>query len=171
MNNEKNILARFIQLFKTSGLTKSEFAEKIDVSHQSLNKYLSDENDIQKISIRLFRYGISIDWLYSGKGEPLIGDVKDESLVTYIKDYDYLIQKKRIKNWIEINYKSLVEFEISRDFERYEIQNIFNNDKPIPYLIAKRIENAGCNIHWSMTGVGSSYAENIIGNKLKEKHK
>jgi hypothetical protein len=33
-------------------------------------------------------------------------------------------------------------------------------------LILRRIENSGCNLHWSLTGEGSQYADNVIGNKL-----
>lgn len=150
-------------------LTKSEFAKRIGISHQSLNKYLNNENDLQKISIRLFRRGFSIDWLYSGKGNHYFDTTKSEILVEDIKDYDYSVQKRRIKNWIEENYENLIEFEIERDFERYEIQRLFEDDRHIPYLILKRIENAGCNIKWSITGKGSQYADNPKGNKLKEK--
>lgn len=149
-------------------LTKSEFAKRIGISHQSLNKYLNNENDLQKISIRLFNRGFSIDWLYSGKGNHYFETTNSEILVENIKDYDYSVQKIRIKNWIEENYESLIEFEIERDFERYVIQRLFEDDKQIPYLILKRIENAGCNIKWSITGKGSHYADNPIGNKLRE---
>ena len=37
LKNDKDILSRFKKLFRTSGLKKSEFAERIDLSHQSLN--------------------------------------------------------------------------------------------------------------------------------------
>ena len=171
MKNEKDILKRFIKLFDATRLTKSEFAKKINISHQSLNKYLNDENDLQKISLRLFKEGVSIDWLYSGNGEPYINESNSSIVLTRIEDFDYSIQKKRIKEWIDKNYENVIEFEIVRGFERYEVQNIFKDDRQIPYLILKRIENAGCNIQWSITGEGSQFADNVIGNKLRDQQK
>lgn len=171
MKNEKDILKRFIKLFDATRLTKSEFAKKINISHQSLNKYMNDENDLQKISLRLFKEGVSIDWLYSGNGESYIHKSKNPITITRIDEFDYSVQKKRIEEWIEEHYENLIEFEIERGFDRYEVQDIFKDDRQIPYLILKRIENAGCNIHWSITGEGSQFADNITGNKLREQQK
>lgn len=169
MNNEKDILTRFHRLLLTSGLTKSDFAKKINISHQSLNKYLKNFNDIQKLTLRLFRNGFSIHWLYSGKGEPLLNSEEHLVDAQIIKDFNYREQNTRIQEWIMDNYINIIEFEIVRGFRRNEIQRIFDEDLVIPYKILRRIENAGCNILWSLTGNGTQFADNIIGNKLKSK--
>lgn len=170
-NNENDIIERFRKLFRSSGLTKSEFANKIDISHQSLNKYLNQENNIQRISLRIFRAGYSIDWLYAGIGKSKWSLIENRNNSIVNEEFDYQIQKERIKTWIETNYESIIEYEIARDFKRNEIKQLFENDKFIPYLILKRIESSGCNISWSITGEGDCYANNIIGNKLKTKRK
>lgn len=66
MKTENDIILRFKTIFRTSGLTKSQFSKLLKIDHQSLNKYLSGVYDIQKISMRLFNLGYSIHWLYSG---------------------------------------------------------------------------------------------------------
>jgi transcriptional regulator with XRE-family HTH domain len=165
-NIEIDIIERFKKIFRSSGLSKSEFADSIEISHQSLNKYLKLQNSIQKISLRIFNAGYSIDWLYSGNGNPLLKTVEDKELSNIIKSYDYKIQNERIKEWIYRNYENIIEYEIARGFKRNEIQRIFDEGLDIPYLILRRIENSGCNLHWSLTGEGSQYADNVIGNKL-----
>ncbi|MFA7326302.1 MAG: helix-turn-helix transcriptional regulator [Candidatus Kapaibacterium sp.] len=167
-NNENDIIERFRKLFRLSGLTKSEFANEIDISHQSLNKYLKQENNIQKISLRIFRAGYSIDWLYAGIGKSKWNPDENRNSSIVNEEFDYHIQKERIKAWIESNYENIIEYEIARDFKKGEIRQLFENEKFIPYLILKRIESSGCNISWSITGEGDCYANNIIGNRLKE---
>ncbi|MEZ4724792.1 MAG: helix-turn-helix transcriptional regulator [Candidatus Kapaibacterium sp.] len=164
--DEKNILLRFKKLFRASGLSKSQFALKIGITHQSLNRYLKNIYDIQKITFRLFNIGYSIHWLYSGNGEPFLKNAEKNNLSELFENYDYKIQKQRIKTWIEDNYTNVMEYEISRDFRKNEIQSLFNSENEIPYLILKRIENSGCNLYWSITGKGSCFADNQMGKKL-----
>lgn len=170
MTTEKDILLRFREIFRSTTLTKSEFAYKLGIHHRSLNRYINGEYDIQKISKKLIRKGYSIDWLYTGKGKKYFGDTLDSDQLESLLSYNIIVQKKRVYKWICDNYENIIEFEISRHFTRYEVQDIFENDDSIPYLILRRIENSGCNIYWSMTGNGSSYADNDCGKQLKEKH-
>ncbi len=170
MKTENEIIERFKRIFRSSRLSKSEFAAALGIDHQSLNKYLTGVYDIQKISIKLNKLGYSVDWLYSGEGLPTVGNKLTESQTNALLNFNILEQKYRIKIWIEFNYENVIEFEISRNFKRHEIQIILDNSEYIPYLIQKRIENAGCNIYWTMTGIGTSYADNDCGNELREKN-
>lgn len=142
----------------------------LDIDHQSLNKYLTGDYDIQKLSRKLHKLGYSVDWIYSGEGSPTVGNILTESQSNALLSFDIMEQKYRIKTWIEYNYENVIEFEISRNFNRHEIQIILEDTEYIPYLIQKRIENAGCNIYWTMTGIGTSYADNDCGNELREQH-
>lgn len=170
MKNREGILNRFLELFRSSGKTKHEFSDELQIEHQSLNKYLKNEYDLQKISLKIFDRGYSIDWLYSGEGSPSFNGKLDEKLLNALLEYDIIKQKERIYNWICENYENLIEFEIERKFDRYEVQNVFSNNDLIPYTMIRRICNAGCNISWTITGEGSCYADNDCGNELREKN-
>lgn len=73
MKTENDIINRFKRIFRTSRLSKTEFAEMLDIDHQSLNKYLTGDYDIQKLTHKLHKLGYSVDWIYSGEGSPTVG--------------------------------------------------------------------------------------------------
>ncbi len=58
---------RLEEYFKTTGLTKKEFAEKLDVQNTHLNRYFIGESNPVNLFDKLYEIGCDIDYLISGK--------------------------------------------------------------------------------------------------------
>lgn len=157
---------RLVEILKKTGLRKGEFAKKIEVSHQALNFYLNGNNDFQVITRKLSKFGLSIDWLYTGKGEPTFQPDIFEDNFGVLSVHDESKQKLRIIQWIQANYKSINEFEIERNMSPSELDSVLLGDEVLTHDLLVKLDNAGINIKWTIDGRGSMYNSNTNGLKL-----
>lgn len=162
---------RLYKILNMSGLRKGEFIKKLDILHQSLNSYLKGDNDFQVITRKLSFLGFSIDWLYTGKGNPTFQpDVFIENFgVLNVHDEDK--QKLRIVNWIIKHYTSISEFEIDRSINPGELESVLLGDEVLTHDLLVKLDNAGINIKWTIDGRGSMYNSKSIGIKLSKRLK
>lgn len=63
---ESEIITRLKEFIKEKGWSKAEFARRLDIFPQDVNRYLTGVNDIQKILIKLHKVGCDIIWLIDG---------------------------------------------------------------------------------------------------------
>ena len=159
---------RLYEMILATGLRKVGFAKKLDMSQQSLNDYLDGTSDVKMISRKLFRKGFSVDWLYSGKGNMYFSPDRFEEQFSLPSIHDINKQKVRIKEWILINFESLENFKKERNVEIEILGSLYNEDV-IQHDLLVKLENAGCNLKWTITGVGTMYLENHNGKKLIKK--
>lgn len=162
---------RFYKMFMGTGLRKFNFAKILGISQSSLNDYLSGRSDIKMITRILSDKGFSIDWLYTGLGRMYFQPEKFESTFEITSSFDVDLQKSRIIDWIELNYKSVDNFRIQRDILNQKLTASLYNDEVIDHEFLIKLENAGCNLKWTIDGKGSMFTENRIGKKLLKKVK
>ncbi len=159
---------RLIKILKMSGLRKGEFIKKLDILHQSLNLYLNGENDFQVITRKLSKLGISIDWLYTGLGNPTFQPDVFENHFGVLNVHDEDKQKLRIIEWILKHYKSISEFETERSICDGELKSVLFGDEVIVHTHLVKLDNAGVNIKWTIDGRGSMYNNKKNGKKLSK---
>ena len=161
------------QLHKILYLTsksKAEFSRKLDISQQSLDKYLMGKSDIQKLSIRLFEFGVNLNWFYSGEGKVFIDS--DEIILNENRESSEILirQKNRINYWIKKHYDSLIDFENQNSITKNDLKEILKEDNVFNYTLIKVLKKSGCNTDWILTGEGSLYSNNEVGKELKRRY-
>lgn len=159
---------RLDKIIKMSGLRKGEFSKKLGILHQSLNMYLSGENDFQVITRKLSEVGSSIDWIYTGIGSPTLQPDVFESHFGVMNVHDEDKQKLRIIDWILKHYNSISEFELDRSINEGELKSVLLGDEVIVHSLLVKLDNAGVNIKWTIDGSGSMYNNKNNGKKLSK---
>ncbi|PKL79817.1 MAG: hypothetical protein CVV25_06810 [Ignavibacteriae bacterium HGW-Ignavibacteriae-4] len=159
---------RLYEMILATGLRKAKFSSVIGMSQQSLNDYLDGTSDIKIISRKLFRKGFSIDWLYSGRGNMYFSPDRFEEQFSLPSIHDINKQKVRIKEWIIINFESLENFQNERNVDVELLDSLYNDDV-IQHDLLVKLENAGCNLKWTVTGIEPMYIDNFNGKKLIRK--
>lgn len=160
---------RLYSMLMSTGLRKYNFAKILGISQSSLNDYLSGRSDIKMISRILSDKGYSIDWLYTGLGNKYFIHKKFEDSFDISSTFDVDIQKSRIIEWIAQNYKTVENFRIQRDILDKSLTDSLYNDDVIKHELYIKLENAGCNLKWTIEGNGSKYLGNKNGKKLLKK--
>ncbi len=84
---ESEIITRLKEFIKQKGWSKAEFARRLEIFPQDVNRYLTGVNDIQKIIIKLHKVGCNIIWLIDGTAS-------NNSIVSPPKGNNTLIQEK-----------------------------------------------------------------------------
>lgn len=153
--------------------TQKEFSDLIGINESSLYRYFTGSNQptIETLS-KFKKAGLSIEWLVDGSGTMYARNSKGMELLEKIgykdkteKTHPY----ERIHSWIDENYGSIRNFSIILDLDFEDLCRTFF-DKVIPDTnFADTLENAGCNIDWVLTGEGSMYAANPLGEILQSK--
>jgi len=159
---------RLYEMILATGLRKVGFAKKLDMSQQSLNDYLDGTSDVKMISRKLFRKGFSVDWLYSGRGNMYFSRDRFEEQFSLPSIHDINKQKVRINEWIIINFESLEKFQNVRNVDIELLDSLYNEDV-IQHDLLVKLENAGCNLKWTITGIEPMYIDNFNGKKLIKK--
>lgn len=162
---------RLYEMLLSTGLRKSKFAKLLEMKQQSLNDYLRGTSDVKVISKKLSKQGFSIDWLYTGQGSMVFQTDRFEKKFEIFDSYNVEIQKKRILDWILLNYDSIENFQLERDIIGKNLFSVLENDDVLPHELLVKLENAGCNLKWTIDGRGSMYIKNINGKKLLRKAK
>ncbi|PKL77949.1 MAG: hypothetical protein CVV25_13125 [Ignavibacteriae bacterium HGW-Ignavibacteriae-4] len=157
---------RLYNMFMSTGLRKFNFAKILGISQSSLNDYISGRSDIKMITRILSEKGYSIDWLYTGLGNMYFQPEEFENTFEIASSFDVDAQKSRIIEWIKYNYNSIENFKIERDIIDKDLTDSLYNDEVIDHELLIKLENAGCNLKWTIDGNGSQYTENRVGRKL-----
>lgn len=161
---------RLFEIIKKTGLRKGEFAKKLEVSPQALNFYLDGKNDYQVITRKMSFLGVSIDWLYTGIGNPTFQPDIFEDQFGVLNVHEESKQKLRILQWIQMNYDSITAFEAERGMGENELESILLGDDVIIHDMLVKLDNAGINIKWTIDGRGSMFNDKLNGKRLEEKY-
>lgn len=169
--SKKEERERLLEILRITGSRKGEFAKKLEVSPQAFNFYLNGKNDYQVITRKLSKNGVSIDWLYTGKGNPVFQPEIFEDIFGALDVHDEDKQKNRVINWILTNYESISDFEVERNIKLGELESVLFGDEVIMHDLLVKLDNSGMNIKWSIDGMGSMYNDNTNGRKLSKRLK
>jgi transcriptional regulator with XRE-family HTH domain len=171
MDSEKNKeIERLNQIIISTTLSRAGFSDLIGISRQLLNKYLNGDNDIQKITKKIFEVGFSIDWFYSGKGKMHL-DSEDEFEYDILNDYSIETQNNNIMKWITLVYGTIDNFNNSTNINYKDLTERFKKGLPITYEHYCELKRLGCNMRWTITNEGSMFSINNNGKKLKKNYK
>ena len=77
---------RIAWCIKYSGLTKTAFAERLNVSQPFVSKLASGDSlpSDRTIADICREFGISEDWLRTGEGDPIVPIDRDEEIATWV---------------------------------------------------------------------------------------
>ena len=85
---------RFVIIRKNLNLSQKEMAEKLDVRQATISDIERGRTEMSnKIVSSLYRvYNVSLDWLYTGRGDMFIRHTDNENIIEANKDFynDYL---------------------------------------------------------------------------------
>lgn len=156
---------RLYDMILATGMRKVNFAKTLGMTQQSLNDYLDGTSDIKIISRKIFKGGYSVDWLYSGQGNMFFSSKKFEEKFEIPSVHNLFEQKERIKDWLLITFGSVENFRIERTVN-IDLLDCLYNDDVIQHDLLIKLENAGCSLKWTITGIEPKYIENLNGKKL-----
>lgn len=158
MNSEINIIDRFRFFFGLLGITKTEFASKLKMPNQNINKLLDNLSIIKLKSYEICELGCNINWLYTGVGKVTADNENGYYLnltVPALTEDGYLrvnVIKQRIVDWIVFNYKSIDNFyNLTYNKDLLVLLNfdtLLERNKVIPNSIYTTLENEGCSLKW-----------------------
>ena len=163
-------LKRFIEKHYTS---QKDFASQLSIDCTLISRYIN-EKVIPGVEIlmKFTSAGISSDWLISGIGSMYAKNTVGMDLSEkYQNDIETEDNKPfyRIVLWIKENYGSLENFSLIMNINRNELFSTLY-DKLVPDLsFIDMLRSSGCNTNWLITGEGSQYANNPIGEILQSK--
>lgn len=168
--NEEIEVERLEFLLNSTGKKKSQLASIFGMSLTALNKYLKNKTDIINLVRKLSKLGFSIDWLLTGIGSHILPFLIDDKYIEIRNDFDHVECNNRITFWVNNYYGSVEEFELVRNIENKELQNILDYDLQITFALNSKLRNAGCNILWLITGTGSHFEDNNKGLELSKRY-
>lgn len=180
MQNNDKILIRFKIMFGILGISKMEFAEKLQMPFQNIKRLMIKSETIISKGQIICDLGFSMDWLITGKGKVTLDSPKGwklnkecEALTEdgYLKS---ILIKKRIKSWIIFIFQDINNF--YKEYPIDELFEILNNDFELNYdinitnNIYLALEDAGCNLNWLLNNNSSTlpFNQNEKGRILKE---
>jgi hypothetical protein len=165
-----NTLKNLQEFFKYTGWTKSEFARRMNILPQNINKYLIGELDVQGIAINLLKEGCNLQWLFENSGNMLADNAAGWKLHFLHNPEDLLTAIERINYFIIIHYGSISKLEAKYNFDKGYISKILNDKDITDSFFIVLMNIIGCNMHWVWSGEGIIYHDNQIGEQLKQKH-
>lgn len=153
----------------------ANFAKASKISHALVEAIIEDEKQPDNTNLLQFhRAGVNIDWLLTGYGNffaknsvgQALQQISNNNSRSEVNDII-----SRINQWIDQNFQSIQEFQLLAELSKEELeQNLNSNLAPTPeFMLA--LANAGCNVDWIMTGIGSPFASNPKGVILKMKNR
>lgn len=158
MNSEINIIDRFKFFFGLLGISKTEFAIKLKMPNQNVNKLLDTLSVITLKSYEICELGCNINWLYTGIGKVTADNENGYFLnknVPALTNDGYIkvnIIKQRIIDWIVFNYKTIDNFyKLTNNEDLLVLQNfdkLLERNKVIPMSIYTTLEQEGCSLKW-----------------------
>lgn len=113
------ILKRLKELMKQKNWSKAEFARKMGIKAQNVNKYLNGELDISGLFLQLHLEGCDINWLISGVKPELTSncdqcnyqsryyEIRNEN-IEMAQQIDYYESQKLAKNYMTQNWFSFL---------------------------------------------------------------
>ncbi|MCX6152557.1 MAG: helix-turn-helix transcriptional regulator [Candidatus Kapabacteria bacterium] len=160
---------RLIQFFELVCDKQDELADLLNVSQSTISRYRDGKiSPSTEILEKLSDLGLSLDWLFTGKGLMFADNEKGQRLYDkYIgTNYEFLKPFDRIILWINENYVSLEQFCLQTNV-RYQTMHDFLYNEAFDKRILKYLNDAGCNLQWVISGGGSKYADNRMGKILQ----
>lgn len=158
MNSEINIIDRFKFFFGLLGISKSEFAIRLKMPNQNVNKLLDTLYVIKLKSYEICELGCNINWLYTGVGKVTADNENGYYLnknVPALTADGYLrvnVIKQRIIDWIEFNYKNIDNFyKLTNNSDLLvliQFDTLLEINKVIPNSIYTTLYNEGCSLKW-----------------------
>lgn len=173
-NFNKMTICQRLKLFVDTNYSKpTEFAEFIGVKYLSLYRYINGINYPSSEILHLFKKGgLSIEWLIDGSGSMYARNSKGLELLEKTKtniQSEKIHPYQRIKSWIEENYGSFKNFSLAMDIDYTDLGHTLY-DHVVPEAdFDKMLDKAGCNVDWVLSGEGSMYAKNPLGEILQSK--
>ncbi len=181
MTNDEKIILRFKLFQGILGISKFDFASKLEIPFQNFNRLMNGYKSIITKSDLIIEIGCSVDWLITGNGKVTV-DTPNGHILNHqsnvLNQNGYLecyFIKKRIIKWIETSYLSIDNFRsefLNEEFNEFlnEEFDIINNFT-IPNIIFITLDEAGCNLKWLLNDSNNQLPFNINekGKELKNK--
>ena len=81
------INTRIAEVIRASGLTKTAFAERINVSQQHISRLAKDGTPSDRTIVDICReFGVREAWLRTGEGEMFVQDAQSEQVAAFLAD-------------------------------------------------------------------------------------
>lgn len=178
---EQIILKRLTLFFNLLKINKIDFANKLNISKQNINRIFKSLKSLSQYNEQLSLMGCNLNWLYSGNGPVVLNNKLGIQIINNspcLDDNGYLISyivRKRILIWILFNFDSLESFynlskcnlvlELSEENLSMEYENIVETE------LLEQLYKFGCNLKWIFRNQNdievSPYNKNDYGIKLK----
>ena len=161
-----------LTLFITKNFnSKKEFAEFSGIDNNYLSRYVYERfMPSAEILIKLQDSGLSIDWLLKGVGIMYAKNPVGLKLSEKFVKINQSTEEKpfnRVKKWILDNYGSLRNFVIINNLIYEDIYLILFEEAFSDLNFINILYKSGCNPDWIITGTGSQYTKNPMGELLQ----
>jgi hypothetical protein len=166
-----NLSERLSLFISKNFKNQQEFADAAGVDKNTISRYKGRKfNPNSNILLKFQDVGLSIDWLLNGIGIMYAKNNKGIRLAEKFIDANPIKVDKpfgRIKKWIFDNYGCLQNFVIINNLKYDDIYLTLYEDSIPDLNFIKVLHKSGCDPDWILTGSGSSFAENPMGELLQ----
>jgi hypothetical protein len=167
------ILGRIKQYQRMVGFSNEDFSFKLGFSSGNLNNFLKGKWIVPSKIVELYKLGLNINWLISGRG--LVGNDSEHGqqlMKELIENNNFNFEEvEKVTNqlylWIAYNFGSLENFAYQTKFPLNELNQMIDRNEISSLKLTKVLEKNGCNIRWLFFQDNEPYRDNDNGRRLR----
>lgn len=151
MKSNYNTKDRFYEILSICNITAQEFSKHLNIDSKVFSRFTSNQKIHPQTLNVIYNLGINLNWFCLGIGDKYNNTSKGKIHKNNFKENEvdevnFVYYK--IKEWVELHFGSTQEFEQIYNLGDNESIEYVKHTNQIPYILSKKLKEAGLNINW-----------------------
>lgn len=171
MKSEFNMKNRYYEILSICNITVEEFSNKLGIESKIFSRHADSSHITAHHAKIINKMGINVLWLLFGEEPKYNKTHKGYELRKLFKENEkdevnFIYYK--IKEWIEIHYDSIEDFEIIFELKEEDSVKYVKNTNQLPYKLSRILNDEGMNTYWLYHSSEEPYNNRKTGKSKRE---